>query len=385
MDSGKIALWIGLVISTVAAIALLRPLCLRAGFVDLPNERKQHGDSVPLVGGLGMAFVAIPALLGAHLFGVVTLDQSWRVVMATALALLYIGTIDDRKDLGALGRMIAQVGAGLALVYLGGFRVETLGALGDLGYFSVPFTVLVVVTFLNACNMVDGADGLLGAVLLPPLLAVALVAEPPLAMGAGLLAAVLTGFLFFNWPASSPWRSRLRVFMGNGGALFISLCTAAVFIRATGRSGPFLPGAAALFTLIPLADMATTCVRRIVYRVSPLSADRGHIHHRLESKGLSPGQMALIYLAISSAATITAVMLPRAGYDGIWIWTIAALVLTSATMAELWRSTRTRYTRFAPHERSSEPFSPESGRLHPASTRNHEQTPADEYFKRTGT
>jgi len=388
MDSGQIATWIGLVIATALAVALLRPVCRRYGLVDHPNERKQHGEAVPLAGGLAMACVAAPALVLAHVLGVVTLEHGWRVVLATALALLYIGIIDDRKDLGASGRMVAQVGAALALVYLGGFRVETLGALGDLGRFSVPFTILVIVTFLNACNMVDGADGLLGAVLLPPLVAIALVASTPLSAGAGLLAAVVTGFLFYNWPASSWWRSSLRTFMGNGGALFISFCTAAVLIRASEPGGPILPGGIALLTLIPLADMATTCVRRIVLRVSPLSADRGHIHYRLMQLGFTPGQLATTYLLVTTAAAVTAVVLPRLGYDGIWLWAIAALILTSVTLAEIWLSTRARLraAQSAMHVRRNEPCETQSAHPHVVPVRTHPHHPLpDELFERTGT
>src|SRR5512147_1798687 len=133
MDSGRIAIWIGLVAAAAAIIALLRPLCRKLQLIDHPDERKQHGESVPLAGGLGMALVAVPAMVGAHALGVVSLDQGWWVVFGTAVALLVVGIIDDRVDLGASARMVAQIGAALALVYLGDFRVESLGALGELG------------------------------------------------------------------------------------------------------------------------------------------------------------------------------------------------------------------------------------------------------------
>jgi len=386
MDSGRIALWIGLVVAATVVIALLRPVCRKLHLIDHPNERKQHGASVPLAGGLGMALVAAPAMIGASALGVVTLDHSWWVVFGTAMALLAVGIVDDRIELGASARMVAQIGAALALVYLGDFRVESLGALGELGRYSVPFTLLVVVSFLNACNMVDGADGLLGSVLLPPLVAIALVASDPLALGAGLLAAVVVGFLLFNWPARSRRRSRLRVFMGNGGVLFIALCTAAVLIRASSHEGPILPGGVALLTLIPLMDLATTCVRRIVHRVSPLSADRGHIHHRLLVKGFSPTQIALIYFGLTVAATLTTVLLPRTGADGLWLWAIAALILTTATMLEIWSSTRARVrARAQLHLHPTEPCAYESANAHPLVPRTHQHPLPDKLFQRTGT
>jgi UDP-GlcNAc:undecaprenyl-phosphate GlcNAc-1-phosphate transferase len=287
----------------------------------------------------------------------------------------------------ARSRMIAQLLAALTLVYVGGFRVESMGALGELGRASVPFTVLVIVTFLNASNMVDGADGLLGSVLLPPLVAIALIANAPLSWGAGMLAAVVFAFLLFNWPARSAARSRRRMFMGNGGVLFIALFTAAILIQASGQEGPLLPGAVALLTLIPLTDMATTCIRRIVHRVSPLSADRGHIHHRLLLAGLSPTQIAVIYLGVTVAATLTGVLLPRAGLDGFWLWTIAAVILTTATMLELWFSTRARTrARSLPHAHLPEPCATELAHPHPAASRAHPHHKLpDPFLKRTGT
>jgi len=315
MDLGHIGIWIGLVAVTASLIVLLRPICRKLLLVDHPSERKQHGESVPLAGGVAMLLVTVPTMLGAAALQTVAIQPGWWVALFTAVGLLVVGTIDDWTELRASVRIMAQLIAALTLVYAGGFRVESMGALGELGRASVPFTLLVIVTFLNACNMVDGADGLLGSVLLPPLVAIAVVASAPLSLGAGMLAAVVLGFLLFNWPARSAARSRLRVFMGNGGVLFICLLTAAILIRASGHDGPLLPGAVALLTLIPLMDMATTCVRRIVHRVSPLSADRGHIHHRLLMVGFSPTQVALCYLGVTVAATLTGVLLPKAGFD----------------------------------------------------------------------
>jgi len=387
MEVGPVAIWAGLAAVTAGLLVVLRPICRKLQLVDHPDERKQHGESVPLAGGVAMLLVVFPAMLAAGTLLNISFHPQWWVALVTAAALLFVGIIDDRSPLNAGARMVAQVAAALALVYAGGFRVESMGALGELGGASVPFTVLVVVSFLNACNMVDGADGLLGSVLLPPLVAIALVASAPLSWAAGMLAAVVFGFLVFNWPAKSAARSRLRVFMGNGGVLFIALFTAAILIRASGRDGPLLPGAIALLTLIPLMDLATTCVRRIVHRVSPLSADRGHIHHRLLLAGLSPTQIALTYLGVTTAATLTAVLLPRSGADDFWLWTIAAAVLTSATLIEIWRSTRARTrARALAHAHLPEPCAPELARPHLTVARTHPHHPLpDKFLKRTGT
>ncbi len=310
-DLGRLAVWVTLVAATVAVLAVLRPLCYRFNLLDHPTERKQHGAPVPVAGGIAMLLVVAPTMLGATVIDPRTAFSHWWVVLVAAVTLLGVGMIDDRRGLSAGRRLLIQLLAAVAVVYVGDFTVTSLGSLGDLGSWSRPFTVLLIVSFLNACNMVDGADGLLGSVLLPPLVVIAVIANEPLNWGSGLLAAAVLGFLVFNWPSRSGERSRRRVFMGNGGVMFIALFMAAVLIHATVPGGPLRPGTVPMLVLLPLAELATTCVRRIVRRVSPLSPDRGHLHHYLLHHGLTPRSLAWTYLLVSTSATVFIVVLSR--------------------------------------------------------------------------
>jgi UDP-GlcNAc:undecaprenyl-phosphate GlcNAc-1-phosphate transferase len=335
---------VGLLIvgAMVGVVGLLEPICRRYNLLDHPDERKQHGESVPLAGGLALMLVVAPSMLGAAVVERISFHPSWWVAMGTGLALLAIGTIDDHRGLSPRVRLMVQIVAALSLVYLGNFRVTSLGMLGELGWTSVPFTVLAIVAFLNACNMVDGSDGLLGAVLLPPMVAIAALATAPLSWGAGILAAGVCGFLLFNWPDASGRRRNHRIFLGNGGVLFIGLMSAALLIRATGRGGPLFPGSVPWLVMIPLIELATSCVRRIVHRVSPMMADRGHLHHRLLKRGVSPATLARGYLWVSIVVTIVGAFVPLLQVDGIVLWAGAATILTGATLIELLASMRSR-------------------------------------------
>jgi len=53
--------------------------------VDHPNERKQHGESVPLAGGVAMVLVIVPTMLGAAALSAVTIDPKWWVVLVVAV------------------------------------------------------------------------------------------------------------------------------------------------------------------------------------------------------------------------------------------------------------------------------------------------------------
>src|ERR1700680_1929275 len=112
----------GLLSSTALAFAVtviltltLRPLALRLHVTDKPGGRKHHIGEIPLVGGIAM-FIGI---LVAAMAAVQTTDR-WALLVPAAL-LVIVGVIDDRYDVGASARLVAQFGA--ALIMLIGSRL----------------------------------------------------------------------------------------------------------------------------------------------------------------------------------------------------------------------------------------------------------------------
>ena len=86
----------------------------------------------------------------------------------------------------------------------------------DMGFWYVPFSALVIVSFTNALNIIDGLDGLVGGLLVICLIAfgaiVATSLDTPLSLFISLWTGSLIAFLYFNvWPA--------RIFLGDAGAL----------------------------------------------------------------------------------------------------------------------------------------------------------------------
>ena len=307
-------------------MALLRPLFLRAGLVDQPDERKRHGRAVAISGGPAIAIVIVTA------FALGGAPASWWLALGAALILLVIGVLDDCYGMPIAVRLFGQVAAAGTLV-AAGFRVDDLGALGSLGPFAAPFSMLCIVSWINACNMVDGADGLIGGALLPGALVLAVFdsafgGQVALVLGGG-----LAGFLLWNWPARpASRRYGLRMFLGNGGVKFVALLFAALLLANVGRGGQLSPGVVPWLALIPLADLANSCTRRLMRRVSPLEADRGHIHHRLLAAGWSNGALASAYLATAAAAAGVAALAVLIHLDDSLLWGSAAIVLSSATL-----------------------------------------------------
>ena len=91
---------------TLITIILLAPVAAKVGLVDVPSERKQHNDAVPLIGGLAIFFTF---LMGALLWGaddassvVIKGQSALGVLIGCAAFLVVTGALDDRFSLGVL-------------------------------------------------------------------------------------------------------------------------------------------------------------------------------------------------------------------------------------------------------------------------------------------
>jgi phospho-N-acetylmuramoyl-pentapeptide-transferase len=95
-------------------------------------------------------------------------------------------------------------------------HIPLMGKVIDLGYWYIPISALVIVSFTNAYNITDGLDGLATGLLLICLAAFGIIVaghlDTPLSLFISLWIGSLLAFLYFNiWPA--------RIIMGDTGAL----------------------------------------------------------------------------------------------------------------------------------------------------------------------
>ncbi|MEO7118960.1 MAG: hypothetical protein ABIZ34_08325, partial [Candidatus Limnocylindrales bacterium] len=161
----------------------------------------------------------------------------------------------------------------------------------------------------NAWNFMDGIDGLLAG-----LTAIAAVAMYALLGSSQMLLPVFgasLGFLVWNWHPA-------RVFMGDGGSLFLGFTIAAMPFVATSRasdgpvscSPPTQPALVVGLFLIVLAltpvlvDTGLTLLGRLLRREDPLAGHRDHLYQRLVDHGTSQRVVAAGYWAAGVACLI---------------------------------------------------------------------------------
>ncbi len=278
-------------IVTLLCIPPVIVLIRRYRLYDQPNERKEHRMPVPTLGGVAIAAGFIAALL---LWFPFSGDLSFACFFFSIIALLLLGVMDDLRDLSARYKFIIQI-ALASLVAVGGTRIQSFN--GFLGLHELPlgaqyfFTVLVIVAFTNAFNLIDGIDGLAGGIAFMSLVSLGffltMSKDETSAQVAFALAGAILAFLYFNFNPA-------RIFMGDTGSLVIGFVISILSIRllqAGSHTAPtvfpnlLIPVTGIAF--IPLFDTLRVFVMRTWKGGSPFMADRTHIHHLLTNQGFS--------------------------------------------------------------------------------------------------
>lgn len=134
----------------------------KVGLVDKPNFRKRHE-------GIDTSRWGISVYAGiCFTFGIVDyyIPQA-SLYLACAGVLVFIGALDDRFDISVKIRATIQAAVGIVMMVFGKLFISVAWlylwlpemVLGPFGYFLTLFAVWAAI---NAFNMVDGIDGLLG-------------------------------------------------------------------------------------------------------------------------------------------------------------------------------------------------------------------------------
>jgi len=294
-----------LALSVVLALILtpiIRDRIGKFGFLDHPDGiRKKHATAVPRVGGIAiiLAYVGTFAITFALPFSYTyllhrTLPSILRLALAGSVIFL-TGVLDDRLRLSAWKKLAGITGAAV-LAYAAGIRVDihilhSLPAWPGLGF---ALTVIWLIGCTNAFNLIDGMDGLASGVGLVAAVTMVIAAltqgNLPLALATIPLAGCLLGFLRYNFNGAS-------VFLGDSGSLLIGFLLGCYGAMWSEKSVTLVALTVPLLAVsIPLLDVALSIARRYLRYRPIFEADRGHIHHKLLERGLSPkGVVLTIY------------------------------------------------------------------------------------------
>ena len=291
------------VVLSIGSVALVMKISHRKGWYDQVDERKIHTGNIPRLGGIGFSFAFFITMSGVGFYFIRTGVNVYRYLpCAAAMAfMLFSGIYDDLRPMLPRNKFFLQIIAALCVI-IPGFTFDKLLYIGngfftDLGFLTIPITLLWVVGLTNAINFIDGVDGLAGGVsaLITLFLGVIFFSyagfSKPVLLCACMLG-VLIGFLVFNAPIP-----KAKIFMGDCGSQFLGFSLAILPLMMEVNNPSTLPVlyAAALFA-IPIFDTTAAVWRRLRDGRKVYDADKSHIHHKLMNLGLnSRGVIAVIY------------------------------------------------------------------------------------------
>ena len=273
----------------------------RQGIVDAAQGgRKIHKKSVPNLGGV--------CVFMASMFTYFTFSDYTNILrpdklFSISILLFFVGLKDDLEAIAPSRRFVYEFLCAFFIIYITDIRITTMYGIfyiHTLSYWaSFGLTSVFIVACINAYNMIDGIDGLLGSLSLLGSITFGImfydVEEWLWALLCVSIAGALTGFLIFNWQSA-------KIFMGNGGSMFMGTVFACISLRVMQLehiSGSFftvsMPVTIALGVIaIPIFDMLSVITIRICNKQSPFKADKRHTHHRLLDLGLQHWQAVLI-------------------------------------------------------------------------------------------
>lgn len=299
---------------------IVKSLAQKWGAVDVPKDgRRMHDHPIPRMGGLA---IFLGFLLSVILFipFVQTdgLGMQLQGMLLGAVIIVVLGILDDIYALPALPKLIVQIVAAVIAVCSGNV-IETISnpnifsndLYWELGWLSIPVTVIWIVAVTNAVNLIDGLDGLacgVSTISSMTVLVIALtVAEPTVAVLMACLAGGCIGFLPYN---TNP----AKIFMGDTGSTFLGYVLAVVSIQGLFKYYTLISFVVPFLMLgLPIFDTCFAFIRRIAHGQSPMHADRSHIHHRLIDMGLNQKQAVAVLYVISAILGLSAVVLTTIG------------------------------------------------------------------------
>lgn len=318
-------------IFTLVFLFFARKGAKKIGLVDRPNYRKRHQGFIPLVGGISVYAGVCFAFLASWLSSSYYIPHA-QLYLVCAGILVLVGAIDDRFDISVKFRAFAQAFVAIIMMAYAGLYLSNFGyILGSweflLGPFGYIVTLFAVWAAINAFNMVDGIDGLLGGLSSVSFAALGIIllfdGQTSLAMWCFAMIAAILPYILLNLGV---FGRRYKVFMGDAGSTFIGFTLIWMLLQTTqGHSHPVSPVTALWIIAIPLIDMIAIMYRRLRKGLSPFSADRQHIHHLIMRVGFTSRQaFALITLA---AALLASVGVISEYYSIVPEWVMLALFL----------------------------------------------------------
>ena len=319
-------------VSLIVAYVMTPPVkrfAEKVGAIDVPKDnRRVHDHPIPRMGGLA---IFIGFMLSLIFFVPMSTKVTGLLVGSVIIAVM--GGVDDIVSLNPWVKLAGQIVAALVAIRCGLvfdvisnpniFAEETYI---EIGWLSIPLTMLWIVGCTNAVNLIDGLDGLavgVSAISSLTMLIVSLfVSEPVVSIILAALTGACLGFMPYNLNPA-------KIFMGDVGSQLLGFVLSTASIMGLFKLHAIITFFVPLLALaLPLADTIFAFFRRILHGQSPFKADKGHFHHRLLAMGLNQKQVVAVLYGISAVLGLLAVLMAGDSMAVKIICLVAAFIIS---------------------------------------------------------
>jgi UDP-GlcNAc:undecaprenyl-phosphate/decaprenyl-phosphate GlcNAc-1-phosphate transferase len=325
---------IAFVVALFASLGLtipVRHLAIRFGMVDHPGPRKVHVRPIPLLGGIAiyLAF-ALAILVAVH--GVP--QQQVAGILSGATLLAIVGFLDDGKLLHHQVKLFIGMPVAALMLIASGIHAQLFSQFvpGMTGVvLDDCFTVLWVVGITASFSILDHMDGLCAGIAAVAAAFFTISANMNgqtlvRSLGAATLGASL-GFLRWNFNPA-------KIFMGDGGAMFLGFLMATLGLKIRPEDAPFpitwlIP---VLILGVPIFDTTLISISRARRGLLPFtSPGKDHTAHRLSNLGLGHRGAVLVLYCFAVLFGVAALFIP--GASPATAYTLAGLLVAGSLIA----------------------------------------------------
>lgn len=263
------------VLMSLALTFGLRHYAIARNLIDIPNSRSSHVIPTPRGGGVAIVFSFLLANIAMLATGMITLPF-FMAVFFPGILVAILGFVDDHGHVSARWRLLGHFTAALGVLFCfgGSPSIPLMGFVISSWYICGFLVVFYLVWMINLYNFMDGIDGLASVEALTVTLSVAflywLMGLDNLIWAPLIMAASVSGFLFFNFPPA-------RIFMGDAGSGFIGLMLGVLSLQGAWSAPQFIWGWLILMGGF-IVDSTYTLARRLLRGEKIYEAHRSHAY-----------------------------------------------------------------------------------------------------------
>ncbi len=272
---------------------------------DTPDKfRKFHQENVPLLGGLililNLTFIVLYNIfaksnyLGKSIF--LVYNYSLISFLLCPILIFLIGLYDDKYNIEPTKKLFFTAFIVLIAIFSDpNININTLKFISfeseiSLGKLNIIFTLLCILIFMNAFNMLDGINILAGLYSILFLLIIfSLKVMDPLIL---LLFTPLILFLYLNL--------KNKIFLGDSGSLLLGYLISIIVIFSYNANKEFYSEEILILMLFPGLEIIRLSCTRLINGLHPFEPDRNHLHHLLLLKFNQINTILIIFLLIIS-------------------------------------------------------------------------------------